>query len=751
MPKAIQNKPYFSFVGGLVTEATGLTYPEGTAQDLLNLDLNKSGKVSKRLGLFPELGLDVQSLGLGTGDSTNDAITMHSWPSPGGDDTKHFVLIQHGRTIFLRDILNGDLGEPLSFSGGVFANVNSSTTLVQTWASASTTAVAGDAIQTAVGRDRLFVVGRYLEPFFLEYDKDANRVDVTYVGEQSGGTQSKIKIRDFNGIDDGLEVDEEPTTLTKERTYNLFNQGWAGNPQAIIDYYIATGGGSGGRYPSNAQQWIIAKDADDNFNASLLTKQDFGTSRAPKGRTLIDALRGGRDVWLTGSVNLSVTLGLPPTENELIDFSGAQDEPALDGGSFRTVCFQAGRLWLSGDNNPKRPNGVYFSQVINNIEDAGKMHQSDDPTSEHFNELLDNDGGVIYIPEATQIVKIIPLVQGVLVLADNGVWFIRGGESGFLATDFSVDKLGPMRVTSPLSVVEFEGGVAFWADSGIYIVTSPDGLLAKVDKVSEGIETFYNDIDPTARRNVWGVYDALSEKIHWMYFKGETYSPSIRNAILTLNLELVAFEPHLTAVGDGNSYGIGAAIATPNRIKRKTYLTSTTVQEIDEDVESNLKFWWFDYSASNRGYVLEMSTEFYVDFHGPTILENYDAYLETGAEHAGDISRNKQATSVYSYFEVVERFALNNLAGDTIIYPQASCLATFKWDWHRSGNGGRWSNPQQAYRRRRPITTTKLDNGEGIVYTKLRARGKGKALSIRYEGEFARDFRLLGFNVEFTA
>lgn len=83
------------------------------------------------------------------------------------------------------------------------------------------------------------------------------------------------------------------------------------------------------------------------------------------------------------------------------------------------------------------------------------------------------------------------------------------------------------------------------------------------------------------------------------------------------------------------------------------------------------------------------------------------------------------------------------------------CLVTAKWDWTFSDNAGRWSNPQQAYKPKRfHIATTAsepFNDGHGIRRSKLKIRGKGVALSIRYESQDGKDFQLLGWAIPFTA
>ena len=51
MPRNNSLKVYNSFVGGLVTEATPLTFPENGVSDALNCIFDKKGDVRRRLGI----------------------------------------------------------------------------------------------------------------------------------------------------------------------------------------------------------------------------------------------------------------------------------------------------------------------------------------------------------------------------------------------------------------------------------------------------------------------------------------------------------------------------------------------------------------------------------------------------------------------------------------------------------------------------------------------------------------------------
>jgi hypothetical protein len=67
------------------------------------------------------------------------------------------------------------------------------------------------------GKGYLFVANEYIDPFTIEYDPKLDTINTVRI---------YILMRDFDGVNDGLANDTEPTTLTKEHKYNLRNQGW---------------------------------------------------------------------------------------------------------------------------------------------------------------------------------------------------------------------------------------------------------------------------------------------------------------------------------------------------------------------------------------------------------------------------------------------------------------------------------------------------------------------------------------------
>lgn len=83
------------------------------------------------------------------------------------------------------------------------------------------------------------------------------------------------------------------------------------------------------------------------------------------------------------------------------------------------------------------------------------------------------------------------------------------------------------------------------------------------------------------------------------------------------------------------------------------------------------------------------------------------------------------------------------------------CLMTAKWDWTTSNGTGRWTNPQQAIKARRMrIPTSASDprnDGHGVLKSRLKVRGKGESLTIRFDSETGKDFQIFGWTVPFEA
>ena len=254
------HKEYSTFVKGIITEANPLTFPENASTDEANFVLNMDGSRQRRFGIDYEAGYSL-SEDILEDFFSDSAITTYTWKNIRGLSSANLVIVQVGNLLHLYD----------SDNSSISANENSETIDLSAYELDGKRAEDREVSMSEVS-GRLIVCSEFIEPFYVAYDKNNN----TFFTEKI-----QILIRDFIGLESGLLIEENPTTLSQEHNYNLQNQGWTtGN---ISNYFTAIS-----KYPSDAQQWVLGKDASDNFVASLLTKQDFGNTPAPKGKYTLD-------------------------------------------------------------------------------------------------------------------------------------------------------------------------------------------------------------------------------------------------------------------------------------------------------------------------------------------------------------------------------------------------------------------------------------------------------------------------------
>lgn len=712
------------------------------------------------LSLYSESG----DTGLTTVPSNLIAVSVHPWPNVGGLDGVNWVVFQIGNRLFFRDqeqTANSAEGGTVP-EGSFDLNFDGpGTGFVYNTTAAESAQIR---LRSAVGNGRIWFTSPATIPFYAEYDVEDDIIRLRPNGYQAPGvTASEVSgarlIRDFNGIHDGLENGEKPVSLSDEHLYNLLNQGW--DSSKITAYESSTG-----VFPSNAQQWVLGKNSSDDFTPGLLDKQDFGSSKAPRGRRIIDALVGSKD-----GVAHSVTGPTNP-----LDWDGAFDEKSSTG--FSAVAFFAGRVWYAGDTNTRRPNGVYYSRVLSTPRDSGTFMQENDPTSEHFPDLLDTDGGAIYIPEADTIIKLLAFGPGVLVMAKNGVWFIYGGDAGFTASSYNVDKISSTGCISWETAIAADQAVVFWAQNGIHVIRfdNAGSLPSVIDVSSDKIFRFYNSIPLSSRRYANGVYDQVTKRVLFFYRETDAdNNPNTYNRALIYNTRTSAFSKYSMPLDSGDGSGIGGAYSrlSPTKALSLENVTLTTGEKVtlsdDEtgvttlrESEANhgllvsLKLLYID--QTKKGLRLaEFSNRQFADFVGfPGITPaNFTSYVLAATENVGDLQRYKKLTYLHSIFFRTETGFNVNDDGELVARDPSGCTVVVRWDYHNTNAGGKWSRSQRAYRYRRPYTPTDVsdsfDTGEEIVYTKVKVRGKGKALAIRYDSVDGQDFQLAGYSLAISA
>jgi len=715
-------KEFRTFVKGIITEASPLTFPENASIDEENFVLNRTGSRQRRLGM------DYENLYTGVSTTFNSAsmeslaISTYRWDNVDNDPSLSFAVIQIGYKIFFADAFESAISSNLKNGGSSVDLASSGTRQFQM------TAINGVLIVTTGETD----------PFYLSYDALTDTITKTDIS---------IKVRDLWGVDDGLEVDEQPATLSDNHNYNLYNQGWLDANINLV------------KYPSNADIQYLGKDSNETFAAATLAKQFFGTTSAPRGKYIIDAFARGTSRG---------------------DESGVATVPVdTENGFISSACSYSGRMFYSGiisdvtsgdSRSPDYTGFIFFTKTMDNLEDLERCYQDADPTSEHVTDLIDTDGGYVTIPEASIIYKIIPYSGNILVFADNGVWRIFSTEKGFTATDQEIEQITNIGSVNASSIVIAEDVVYYWSVGGIYAIQPEEvsGSLIVNNISQHTVQSLFTGIKSVGRKNSIGTYDPINKKVSWLYntedsYLGTTFKNKYnrelildtlmgafyKNKIEDLELTSPYVASYMTVhdfltLEDVQNVVVGGDQVQEDGIdvtvtQSMPATTNNTVTKYLTLIPTSTYSFTFSYYKDSDFLDWESA-----DAAGVSFL----SYLNTGYEIYGDTTSKKQVPYIFFHFERTEDGYDTSGTGVDYTNP-SSCMVQAQWGWSNSTNSGRWGNPFQAYRLKRHYipsgSTDTFDYGFDVVTTKNKLRGKGKAVSLYIYSEDEKDLRLLGW------
>jgi len=719
MARTTAQKNYFTYVKGLITEASPLNSPSDSSSDEDNMDLNRNGTRIRRRGLDYEKGGTTAAFTYthtaNYFDTGNHVVSVHEWRSIGGIGSNNKSLVQMGAHIYmlgLDDTIIGTGGSGITFDntalGGGAADSSISLALVAV-ASADTGL---DKVQISFGKGVAFVVGPNINPFYIEYVESTGNYTTKYVG----GSAGNITIRDFAGVDSGIAVDTRPTYASwaalvagnPNHAYNLLNQGWT---VAHGTTYTASGVA-----PSNSDVWWYGKDSTGTFTVADMDKIWFGSMRSAQGRYILPAFAYNRASIIAGTTDFSTNA-----------------RPSV-------TTFYSGRVWYTGIQDNQYSGTILFSRLIEDPAlDAHRCHMDADPTSEIISDLVASDGGTITIPEAGEIIKAIPAANGLLIFARNGVWHIKGDQNtGFSANGFSVLKVTNVGCNSPDSIVEVEGAIMYWARSGIYLVSIDRNSfnMAAQNITQDTIQTRIDAVSNASLPFVKGAYDPLEREVKWCYTETLDAYPDYCNKFLTLDLVLKAWYPG-TISGDNTNPFVVAPMRTLN-------IASTA-----PDYESMVRFITFKQATSTTMQVFasvlydNRLVDWYTD---DSTGIAFDSFVETTYELFDDAMRDKNIDDVHIYFTRTEHTITNG------VLDQASgCLMRYKFDWADDAASGLFTKQEQAYKFARPLTlattigTVPFVYGQNVISSKHNIRGNGRAFQLRLDSEGNKDMHVLGW------
>ncbi len=714
MPQQLNQTIRNTFNKGLLTEFSELSFPNEASIDELNCSLFKAGNRSKRLGMEYEFGSQLSSEtyteGLLFGTST--------WTNVGEDSDLEYVVVQAGHT--LRFYLRED--GALSGSEVPTSDADSTPYILDMTPYNKTDGLgAGTShVDTASINGRLVVASPQIESFYIERDPSNGSFSVT---------QIDFKVRDFEYLTPRLDlVEGEATPVDVLRDYDTRNCGWVGDKgDAALTAYT----GANSEYPPLTHPWYSGKDSSGNFSVAEWEKIYSGNTLIVNGHFVLDLFEGDRETasGITGVPSAALT------------------------DRFSAVASFAGRVFYGGVGSK-----VYFSRILEDFSDIGNCYQVNDPTSEEASDLLDTDGGFISIPDARGIKSLHPFGASLLVFADNGVWRISGVDNVFRASEYSVYRITDDGLSARKSLVSGQNGLPFWwSYTGIHTIrVTEDNGLVEENISRDTIQTFWNSIDGGARASVVGTYDGLNDVVLWSHPNNDESVSYKLNRILLLDVQLGAFYPWtISDKSTDTPYVVAPTFFKGRRVGEVDFTVVDSLNNVVVDSSGNqvvssqqlggigssaIQFLTRDPSGSLT--FSEFTAEEFLDWG----TEDYSAYAEASYNFMGDLGRRKNSPYVTVLLRATETGWTENGDGSYSPTRESSLKVSTFWDFKKIAS----SAQQEAYRYKYPLVVdaddlSNFDYPTTVITTRLRTRGRGRVMRLRFEGATGKDFNLLGW------
>ena len=696
MPQSLNQKTVNNFVKGLITEAAELTFPDGASVDELNCDLRRDGSRRRREGVALESNYTLSSFTI----TDDELVNTGNWVNVGGNASLEFLVIQKGNSLYFynkADLPYSSQAESFSvslssyeFSGSIGAN----NAKCQFASINGTLVVSSEAINTIV---------------------------VTYTGSNITVASIAFKTRDFEWQGNVDEYSTNDSTPSAGRTYDAKNAGWG------------QGGGPADYTKALTHPWYAGKDQDGNYDATEWAKVFAGTTLTANGHFILDFFN-------------KVRSGLT-TETE--------------SSRFKSVASFSGRVFYAGLTSAKNAGTILFSRLVEDEADLGKCYQQNDPTAEYLSDLVATDGGFINIPDAVNIQLLYPFRSSLFVFAENGVWQITGVDGIFSATAYGVNRVSNIGLLNPQAFVQAEGLPFWWSRFGIHTLTIDEvsGQGSEQNITISTIQSFWDRISTTAKAKVTSIYDSINKKIYWAYPDNDETVESKLNNILILDLTLSAFYPwKISDQASNTSSVVGLSFysgfgATELALDVITSAGDDVVTSAGDDVINTQisDFTTGDPAlvllvrdgATNKLTMAKFSDAGFLDW-GDT---DYTSFAETGYDFIGDLIVKKNAPYIAVYSRLTEQgFTGNEVDGYESIRP-SSLLVSTAWDFNSN-----FGSPQEAYRFKHPIVVdpdnlSNFNYPEDVIITRLKVRGHGRSMRIKYESTQGKDFILLGWGL----
>lgn len=779
-------KGYFDFSKGVVTEGSKLTYVENSLADSLNMSFSPGNPLAKRLGMSVTAGFDEYTAALDE-SRANEHVGTWYWESPGGDVDLSTLVVGVDNTVIGLDP-NGALEERFKISLDSVLQEAFGAPPGQVY-------FITESMDFSAVSNKLYVVcyGRHARGTKESRVVSIEFVKLAYQGfVEPVASVLSILYRDF-GDASTLSLNQEmPITRRGDDPdwfgdpslpqygqrgaieYDLFNRGWiwvtSGRWQRQFTIQDSreptTTGGNIGPAPWYRDRLAEWPSKGDTFVLGITT--DFRSfNDLPRTNEVwdVDAYRtqsGNAGSAATGHVILSaydpqrwqsyVSLTGAPNDTEYKD-SCPNPEPDI----FTSIAVWYGRVCF-GTTSGK----VYMSQLYKDSRNdiAGKCYQEQDPTARDFNELLATDGTVIDIGGAGAVLGMAPLGNSLVVITNQGVWQIQGSAESYDIQAIAVSKLLSDYCSEKNSIISFPGGVAFYAESSIYVVQRDPtvGTLSPTSVTDTSIKSLYTS--SYAEGVSCAAFDYKNKRVEWIYADGR---------ILQFDVRTGGFYPQKI---EGSENSLVFAHRTP-----RTYFvpqtdnlvsydpiddeTDNLVSDADnlvvasttiaESPDTGLVYYKVDVIFVDNTTIVDITRSSMVDENMVDYdIEQYRAYAEVGYDTFQDPTANKEVDTLFAWFEITEDGVTETVDG-FFLENQSVCDLSVKWEWTTSGTSNRWYNIGNIYRL--PVeyvideNDITLDLGYSVAQATTGITGAGKSIVFRFDDAPGKHMRILGWAV----
>ena len=706
MAQSLSQKAVNNFVRGLVTEAAELTFPEGASVDELNCDLRRDGTRRRRLGVEYETGNVLSSYTLSDAEQT----ATGSWVNVGGNADLEFLVLQKGARLYFYN------KGALPYSNQVESNSVNLASYQQSGSAGADTAKC----QFTSIKGNLVVSSPEINTIAIQYSSGTFTV-----------TQINFEIRDFEFQGDTSTYFTNDSTPSQNRKYDAQNAGWNTGNGAPTDLTKRL-----------THPWYAGKDTDGNYDSAEWEKIYGGTTLTGNGHYILDFFTKDR----------ATASGL----------SGLTKPTDAESSRFRCAESFSGRVFYAGIDSAENAGTILFSKVVETVDDLGICHQQNDPTAEYLSDLYATDGGELRIPDAVKIQRLYAYQNSLFVFAENGVWQISGVDGVFRATEFSVNRVTRVGMLQPQTFVEAEGVPFWWSRFGIHTLTTDpvSGQGQEQNLTIPTVQTFWDAIDADAKLKVTAVYDAINKRIYWGYPNANETVASKLNNFLILDVPLQAFIP----------WKISDQTSNTDCVVGLAFYSGYGASEVALDVTSNNGADDVVTSAGDDVVSTQISNTNTGDpaivlicregsnnkitfgaFTGISFLDwtdtNYTSFAETGYDFIGDVITKKNAPYIVTYCRVTETgFTGNENDGYEPVRPSGLKVSA-AWDFAEN-----FGTSQQVYRLKFPVfpdnsNLSDFDYPEDVITSRVKIRGHGRSMRIKYESEQGKDFLLLGWGM----